>query len=50
MSKLRKGNKSNALLNGEWGAHMRKWGKFFTAKVRRNVDKKTIKNEIKNEL
>jgi hypothetical protein len=50
MGKLRKGNKQNAFLNGEWGAHMRKWGKFFTAKVRRTVDKKIISEEIKNEL
>ncbi len=50
MSKLRVGNKGNSILNGEWAGHVRKWGKFFTAKARRNVDKKIIKNEIKNEL
>ena len=50
MGKIRKGNKQNAILNGEWAAHMRKWGKFFTAKIRRNVDKKVIRQEIKNEL
>ena len=49
MSKLRVGNKANSLLNGEWAKHMRKWGKFVTAKARRNVDKKTVKKEI-NEL
>jgi hypothetical protein len=45
---MRKGNKQNAFLNGEWAAHMRKWGKFMTAKIRRNVDKKVIREEIKN--
>jgi len=47
---MRKGNKQNAFLNGEWAKHMRKWGKFFTAKARRTVDKKVIREEIKNEL
>ena len=47
---MRKGNKQNALLNGEWAKHMRRWGKFFTAKIRRNVDKKVIREEVKNEL
>ena len=50
MGKIRKGNKQNAILNGEWAALMRKWGKFFTAKIRRNVDKKVIREEVKNEL
>ena len=45
---MRKGNKQNAFLNGEWAAHMRKWGKFFTAKARRTVDKKVIREELKN--
>ena len=50
MSKIRVGNKQNSFLNGEWAAHARKWGKFFTNKVRRNIDKKVIRTEIKNEL
>jgi hypothetical protein len=45
---MRKGNKQNSILNGEWAKHMRKWGKFMTAKIRRNVDKKVIREEIKN--
>ena len=50
MSKLRVGNKANSFLNGEWAGHVRKWGKFFTAKARRTVDKKIIRSELKNEL
>lgn len=49
MSKIRVGNKQNSFLNGEWVGHARKWGKFFTNKIRRNVDKETIKKDI-NEL
>lgn len=49
MGKLRVGHKENSFLNGEWAGHVRKWGKFFTAKARRNVDKKIIKKET-NEL
>jgi len=45
MSKLRVGHKENSFLNGERAGHVRKWGKFFTAKIRRNVDKKVIKKE-----
>ena len=48
MAKLRVGNKQNSFLNGEWAGHVRKWGKFFTAKVRRNVDKRVIRDELKN--
>ena len=44
--KLRVGNKQNSSLNGEWAGHVRKWGKFFTNKIRRNVDKKIIKKEL----
>jgi len=50
MSKLRVGHKENSFLNGEWAGHVRKWGKKFTAKIRRNVDKKVIREEVKNEL
>ena len=46
MGKLRVGNKQNSILNGEWAKHMRKWGKYFTAKARRNVDKKVIRQEL----
>jgi hypothetical protein len=49
MGKIRKGNKQNAFLNGEWAAHMRADGKKFTARIRRMVDKIVIKKEI-NEL
>lgn len=50
MGKLRVGHKENSFLNGEWAGHVRAWGKKFTAKKRRNVDKKVIKNDLKNEL
>jgi hypothetical protein len=48
MGKLRVGNKQNSILNGEWAGHVRKWGKKFTASIRRTVDKKVIKEELKN--
>jgi len=48
MGKLRVGNKQNSILNREWAGHVRKWGKFFTAKVRRTIDKKVIREELKN--
>lgn len=47
MAKLRVGNKENSFLNGEWAGHVRFWGKRFTNKLRRSVDKKIIKKEIK---
>jgi len=49
MAKLRVGHKENSFLNGEWAGHVRKFGKKWTAKIRRNVDKKVIKKET-NEL
>lgn len=49
MSKLRVGHKENSYLNGEWAGHVRKWGKKWTAKIRRNADKKIIRKET-NEL
>jgi len=49
MSKLRVGHKENSYLNGEWAGHVRKWGKKWTAKIRRNVDKRVIRKET-NEL
>lgn len=45
---MKLGNKQNSLLNKEWGKHMRKWGKFFTNKIRRNKDKKIIKDQIED--
>jgi hypothetical protein len=45
--KLRVGNKENSFLNGEWAGHVRKWGKRFTAKIRRNMDKNIIRKELK---
>lgn len=45
--KLRVGNKENSFLNGEWAGHVRNWGKKFTAKIRRNMDKKIIRKELK---
>jgi len=47
MSKLRVGNKENSFLNGEWAGHVRKWGKKFTAKIRRSRNKKIIRKELK---
>ena len=49
MSKLRVGHKENSFLNGEWAGHVRRLGKKWTAKIRRNVDKKVIRKET-NEL
>jgi hypothetical protein len=46
MGKIRVGNKQNSFLNGEWAGHVRAWGKRFTAKMRRNVDKRVIKKEL----
>lgn len=42
------GNKQNAFLNGEWAVHVRRWFKKHTAKKRRAVDKKEIRDELKN--
>lgn len=46
MSKIRVGNKANALLNGEWGGHVRRFGKQHTAGKRRMQDKKIIQEEL----
>ena len=46
MAKIRVGNKQNSFLNGEWAGHVRKWGKKFTSKIRRNVSKELIKNNL----
>jgi len=45
--KLRVGNKQNSFLNGEWAGHVRKWGKKYTASIRRGVDKKIIAEDLK---
>jgi len=44
---MRKGNKQNAGLNREWAKHVRKWGKKFTASIRRMRSKKIIREEKK---
>lgn len=46
---MRKGNKQNAGLNGEWGFHMRKFRKKITATIRRTKQKIIIKKEQENE-
>lgn len=45
MTKIRPGNKKNSFLNGEWAKHVRKWGKKFTSSLRRQEDKKIIRQE-----
>ena len=51
MGKLRVGHKENSFLNGERRAHAGDtWIKRFTSKRRRGVDKKVIKNDLKDEL
>ena len=45
MGKLRVGHKENSFLNGEYAGHVRILGKKWTAKIRRNVDKKVIRKE-----
>lgn len=47
MAKTRVGHKENSFLNGEWAGHVRRFDKKWTAKIRRNVDKKVIKQETK---
>ena len=50
MSKTRVGHKENSFLNGEYAGHVRRFGKKITAKIRRGVDKKTIKNDLSDEV
>ena len=38
------GNKQNSYLNGEWAKHGRPFGKKVASKVRRQIDKKIIKD------
>jgi len=40
---MRTGNKLNSFLNGEWARHVRYWGKKFTSRKRRTLDKKLIR-------
>jgi hypothetical protein len=47
MNKLRVGNKQNSFLNGEWAGHVRGAWKKLTSKLRRNADKKVIRDEKK---
>ena len=47
MGKIRVGNRQNALLNGEWVGHVRRWFKKFTSGKRRSVSKKIIQQEKK---
>lgn len=44
--KIRKGNKQNSFLNGEWASHVRRWFKKYTSGRRRSNDKKIIKKEL----
>lgn len=46
MSKVRKGNKQNALLNEYWGKHVRKSGKRMTAGIRRMASKLITSREV----
>jgi hypothetical protein len=48
MGKVRPGNKQNAGLNGEWAAHVRRWGKRMTAGLRRAKDKQETHEARKN--
>ncbi len=50
MPKLRVGNKQNAIINGEWAGHVRKWGKKITSGKRRILDKKIIKEQLNDSI
>lgn len=43
---MRPGNKANSCINGEWAKHVRWWYKRYTARKRRAIGKKIIKNEL----
>lgn len=47
---MRKGNKQNSLLNGEWASHVKKKVKKLTSRLRRLNDQKIIRDELKWEL
>lgn len=38
------GNKQNCYLNGEWGKHVKKFTKRYTARARRQIGKEEIRN------
>jgi len=46
VGKIRPGNKKNAGLNGEWGAHVGKGEKKNTSGIRRAKVKKEIKEHL----
>ena len=39
------GNKLNAYINGEWGKHVKKWMKQKTSRIRRQMEKRKIKED-----
>ena len=43
---MRKGNKANACINGEWAKHVRRWGKKKTSSIRRRINKENIRKAI----
>lgn len=45
---VRRGNKQNSYLNGEWG-NQKKFGKRETSSIRRMVGKEEIKDRLENE-
>lgn len=45
---VRRGNKQNSYLNGEWG-NQQKFGKRLTSGRRRSLGKEEIKDRLKNE-
>ena len=45
---VRRGNKQNSYLNGEWGCQQ-KFGKRITSHIRRQIEKKEIKDRLVNE-
>jgi len=50
MSKVRKGNKQNAGLNGEWGAHVDSGEKKVTSGKRRAKNKIVIKEKLDDSI
>ena len=45
---VRRGNKQNSYLNGEWGCQ-KKFGKRTTSHIRRQIEKEEIKDRLVNE-
>lgn len=45
---MKKGNKLNSYLNGEWAKHVRKWYKRHTSRMRRAYQKKVIIEHLKD--